>query len=136
MQKLQICLKVIFKNSTSAEPKWMKFFKGYEPIKIDLQRTFKNDTDDVLISFIKNNHTQFNIDELLLSQIKCYRTRVIDSVLFESKKKIILEQIIQQETLEQILENLEKYFSIEDDLMITYFIRCVKTYFNSLNFKY
>lgn len=43
-------------SEEEVKPKWMKFFSGYEPIKIDLDRSLKCENIDVIQNHIKQNY--------------------------------------------------------------------------------
>ncbi|KAL4472010.1 hypothetical protein ABPG72_018512 [Tetrahymena utriculariae] len=76
-------------SSQYIKPKWMKFFEGQEPIKIDLERSMKSDNIDLIQNYIKNNYLQFEDNQLVQVIPKVSRSAIIDRIKNEIRVRII-----------------------------------------------
>lgn len=71
------------------KPKWMRFFEGQDPIKIDLERSMKSENVDLIQNYVKQNYIQFQNSQLVQIIPKIARSQVFERVRGEIKLRIV-----------------------------------------------
>ena len=73
------------------QPKWMRFFAANEPMKIDLERSIKNENRDMIINYVKINYLSFDFQQLVLSLEKHLKIDLSLKLFHEIKLRIAVE---------------------------------------------
>ena len=99
------------------QPKWMKFFLGNEPMKIDLERSIKNENREMIINYIKINYITFDFSQLVLSLEKKLTHDLNNKLLHEIKLRISMESFQTNPQINYVLLSYSPEYCCGDPLI-------------------
>jgi hypothetical protein len=101
----------------------MRFFTASEPLKIDLERSIKNENNDMIMNYVRINYLSFDFQQLVLSLEKRLKPDLSDRLFHEIKLRIANDT--EQKTPEILISLLNYSMNncVNDDLM-AHFLAC------------
>ncbi len=78
-------------NASFNQPKWMRFFQSNEPMKIDIERSIKNENREMIINYVRINYLSFDFTQLVLSLEKRLKIELNLKLFHEIKLRIAVE---------------------------------------------
>lgn len=117
----------------NVKPKWMKFFEGQEPMKIDLERSIKSENTELLQNYIKSNYISFENGQLVEIIPKVARSPVFEKIKAEIRLRIIGSnfKLTPSELFDLLLGIEETYLA--DKLIVLFTLSEISEHFNSFS---
>ena len=120
-------------NLKPGEPKWMRFFKPSEPMKVDIERAVKCDNQELLHNYVRANYLTFDFAQLVMVLDPLKYTLTAPSLVSEIKLRILAGKQVSKPNLIITLFKGAKEFAVKDKFLKRFIILELDKYFTQYN---
>lgn len=121
------------KNLKPGDPKWMRFFRPAEPMKIDLERAIKCENLDLLGNYVKSNFQSFDFSQLAIVLEPLRTTTIIGQLMQEVTLRILSGKAESSPALTMQLLRGGREIMLKDHLLKKYMLLELDTHFDSFS---